>query len=87
MGNVIVEYPSIQQAAGAVVALIGRRFNKHIIRAAFMSETAYANKQYNVYTDLLPNMMATQALYLVVHECENESPIDYEKPDTSVFEL
>ena len=48
VGNVIVEYPSIQQAAGAVVALIGRRFNKHIIRAAFMSETAYANKQYNV---------------------------------------
>ena len=48
VGNVIVEYPSIHQAAGAVVALIGRRFNGRIVRAAFMSETAFANKQYNV---------------------------------------
>ena len=48
VGNVIVAYPSIQQAASAAVSLIGRRFNKHIVRAAFMSEVAYANKQYNV---------------------------------------
>ena len=48
VGNVIVEYPSIQQAASAAVSLIGRRFNKHIVRAAFMSEVAYTNKQYNV---------------------------------------
>ena len=64
VGNGIVEYPSIQQAAGAVVALIGRRFNKHIIRAAFMSETAYANKQYNVYTDLLPNTTTATQSYI-----------------------
>ena len=48
VGNVIVEYPSIQQAASAVVSLIGRRFNKHIVRASFMSETAFVSKQYNV---------------------------------------
>lgn len=48
VGNVIVEYPSIQQAASAAVSLIGRRFNNHIVRASFMSETAFVSKQYNV---------------------------------------
>ena len=52
VGNVIVEYPNIQQAASAAVSLIGRRFNKRIIRATFMSETSYANKHYNIYTFL-----------------------------------
>ena len=49
VGNVIVEYPNIQQAASAAVSLIGRRFNKRIVRATFMSEASYANKQYNVF--------------------------------------
>ena len=48
VGNVIVEYPSIQQAASAAVSLIGRRFNNHIVRASFMSDTAFVSKQYNV---------------------------------------
>ena len=48
VGNVIVEYPSSQQAASAAVSLIGRRFNNHIVRASFMSETAFVSKQYNI---------------------------------------
>ena len=88
VGNVIVEYPIIQQAAGAVVALIGRRFNKHIIRAAFMSETAYANKQYNVYTALLPNTRSLHRSYISLStNAKMNLPSSVESQTQSVFEL